>query len=221
MTIDIQLLQKIPFFDSLSITTVEKIAGYCYTSTFIKGEVIQVAGEKCQWVAFIQKGAVSIFRSAMDGREQILQTLGPGMYFNAIPGLNGLGIVRASVRAITPVTLLLIPIEEFRELLRTRADLAFVLVNDLAKRLDNMTDLIEDLSLRSVRGRLARFLLDQADNGKDFEHWTQDEIAARLGTVRDVVGRTLRGFIGRGLLRRENGKLLLVDREKLEEESNN
>lgn len=221
MTIDVQELQIIPYFDSLSPTTVEKLAGLCSTLTYGKGEIIQVVGEKCRWIAFVQKGAVIIFRSAIDGREQILQSLGPGMHFNAVPALNGIGIVRASVRAVTPVSLLLIPVEEFRELLQRRADLAYALVNDMAKRLDNLTDLVEDLSLRSVRGRLARFLIDQADNGKDFEQWTQDEIAARLGTVRDVIGRTLRGFIVRGLLRRENGKLELVDREKLEEESNN
>jgi CRP/FNR family transcriptional regulator len=70
-----------------------------------------------------------------------------------------------------------------------------------------------------VRGRLARFLLEQAEAGAVTRRWTQEEIAAYLGTVRDMVGRTLRAFADAGLVRLERQRIVLLDREGLEAEA--
>jgi CRP/FNR family transcriptional regulator len=71
-----------------------------------------------------------------------------------------------------------------------------------------------------VRARLARFLLTSGDErDAPARHWTQEEIAAHIGTVRDVVGRTLRVFSRSGLIRRERGRLVITDRDGLEEEA--
>jgi CRP/FNR family transcriptional regulator len=78
---------------------------------------------------------------------------------------------------------------------------------------------VEDLSLRSVRGRLARFLLERAEEGEVEREWTQDEIAARLGTVRDVVGRNLRALADAGLIEIRRQRIVLLDREGLEAET--
>jgi CRP/FNR family transcriptional regulator len=120
---------------------------------------------------------------------------------------------------MSTLTLLLIPVERYRMFLQTYPDLTYAILKDFSRRLDHLTNLVEDLSLHSVRGRLARFLLEQADQGEVPALWTQDEIAAHLGTVRDVIGRTLRAFMDNGLVRREGAKLILLDRERLEEEA--
>jgi len=101
------------------------------------------------------------------------------------------------------------------------------LLQDFADRLDHLTILVEDLSLRTVRGRLARFLLEHASTelggtvgeGEVARRWTQDEIAAHLGTVRDTVGRTLRAFVDAGLVRMDRQRIVLLDREGLEAEA--
>jgi CRP/FNR family transcriptional regulator len=69
-----------------------------------------------------------------------------------------------------------------------------------------------------VRARLARFLLSMGQGrAAPARHWTQEEIAAHIGTVRDVVGRTLRLFSHKGLIRRERGRLVITDRDGLEQ----
>lgn len=93
------------------------------------------------------------------------------------------------------------------------------ILEDFAEKLDHLTDLVEDLALRTVRGRLARFLLEQADERGTTTRWTQDDIAARIGTVRDMVGRTLRSFVDAGLIRRDRQRIVLLDREGLEQEA--
>jgi CRP-like cAMP-binding protein len=98
-------------------------------------------------------------------------------------------------------------------------ELALAILQDFAVRLDHLTNLVEDLSLRTVRGRLARFLLEHADEDQVTRHWTQEEVAARLGTVRDMVGRTLRAFVVAGLVRMNRQRIVLLDREGLEAEA--
>ena len=78
-----------------------------------------------------------------------------------------------------------------------------------------LTDLVENLSLRTVRGRLARFLLERAEEDKITQRWTQEAIAAHVGTVRDMVGRTLRAFADAGLLEMDRQRIVLLDREGL------
>ena len=79
-----------------------------------------------------------------------------------------------------------------------------------------MTDLAASLSLYSVRARLAQFLMELAALPETAGGWTQDEIAAHIGTVRDVVGRLLRDFESQGLIRRERQRITLLDRSGLE-----
>jgi len=84
--------------------------------------------------------------------------------------------------------------------------------------LDHLTNPVEDLSLRTVRTRLARFLLAQAEDPQPSHRWTQEEIAVHIGAVREMVGRTLRAFAASGLIRRQRGRVVVVDREGLERE---
>ncbi len=105
-------------------------------------------------------------------------------------------------------------------------ELARVLLEDFARRLDHLTNLVEDLSLRTVRERLARFLLQHAgekaggpDSAGVVHRWSQEEIAAQIGTVREMVARTLRAFADAGLLRIERHRIILLDREGLEAEA--
>lgn len=198
----------------------EAILAYTSMITFPAGQYIQVEGDECCRVGFILKGALRVYRSRPNGREQVMRTMGPGMHFNAIPVIQNKQILLASIQALTPVSLLFISRIDYLSLLQTRAEFGFAMLKDLSLRLEHMTDLVEDLSLRSVRGRLARFLLAQANGTVVSGRWTQDEIAAQLGTVRDVVGRSLRDFMDAGLIRREGPRLLLLSRSKLEEEAN-
>jgi CRP/FNR family transcriptional regulator len=219
MTSLLQIVTQQPLFAQLSQPTLHSLAQCAILRDFGADELVQMEGDPCRWVGFVQTGAARVYRLTLSGREQVLANLGPGMHFNTVPALDENSSLRSAVRALTPLGVLLIPVEEYRRLLQTHPDFSYAVLRDFAKRLDHLTDLVEDLSLRSVRGRLARFLLEQADSGEISGKWTQDEIAAHLGTVRDVIGRTLRGFMDAGLLRREGAKLLLLDRQGLEEEA--
>ena len=219
MSANLNKFPELPFFSNLSHETLAFIEKNSTIQCYSNNEIIQLEGEPCLWAAFVISGSVQVYHLAKEGREQILITLLPGAHFNTVPAVDSNCNHRASARSLGKTKLLTISIEKYRLLLKTRADLAYHVLTDFAHRLDHLTVLVERLSLHSIRGRLASFLIDQADSRDQHNLWTQDEIASHLGTVRDVVGRTLRSFMDAGLIRREGSKFVLLDRAALEEET--
>jgi CRP/FNR family cyclic AMP-dependent transcriptional regulator len=214
-----QALRQIDLFATLSEDAMQRIARVAMRRSYCAGEIILLEGEPCRAAYFVYAGQARAFRNSPSGREQVLMQFGPGDAFNLVPLFREQGRNHASVQAITGVTLVVISRDDLQQLVRETPELALVLLHDLAQRLDHLTDLVESLSLRTVRGRLARFLLDHAEESAVSRHWTQDEMAARLGTVRDMVGRTLRTFADAGLIRMERNHIVLLDREGLESEA--
>jgi CRP-like cAMP-binding protein len=214
----VEALRRILLFASLSDEALARVANVISTRVYAPGETIIFEGDPCRAVYFVTEGQVRVYRLSANGREQVLARLGPGGAFNTVPPFQPHGTNHATVQALTPVTLYVISSDDFCRLVGECPELALALLKDFAGRLDYLTDLVEDLALRTVRGRLARFLLRHAEGGRVTQRWTQEEIAAHLGTVRDVVGRTLRTFADAGLVRMERQRIVLIDREGLEAE---
>lgn len=183
--------------------------------------VIVLEGELCEAAYFIISGNVEVYRMSLQGRQQVLARLGPGQMFNTVPLFQANGRNHASAVARTDVALYTLLKDDFPRAVRDCPDLALVLLQDFAGRLAHLTDLVADLALRSVRGRLARFLLQQADGTTIAQKWTQDEIAAHLGTVRDMIGRSLRALTDERMIRIDRGRIVLLDRAALEAEAQN
>ena len=94
------------------------------------------------------------------------------------------------------------------------------MITALAQRLRKMVELVETLSLRGVRQRLARLLLEEANNSPVFQlEFTNEELAARLGSVRDVISRTLSALQADALIRLTGRRVEMLDREGLEAEA--
>ena len=222
-----QALRRISLFNGFSDGALARVADAAIRRTYTPGEIIIIEGDPCQAAYFVAEGQVRVYRLSPGGREQVLVQLGPGQAFNTVPPFQPRGINHANVEALTPVTLYAIPCDDLHRLVGECPEMALALLRDFAGRLDHLANLVEDLSLRTVRGRLARFLLEHASTdlsgtaeaGTVTQHWTQEEIAVHLGTVRDMVGRTLRAFADAGLVRMDRQRLVLLDREGLEAEA--
>jgi len=213
-------LRKMALFTHLTDATLQQLAEVAIQRKYAPEEIILFEGDPCEAACWVASGVVRIYRLSPEGREQVLVQLGEGQSFNTVPPLRPEGINQASARTLTDTILYLVQKEDYLRLVRTCPDLAYAVLENFAERLEHLTKLVENLALHSVRGRLARFLLDQAeDQGEITRGWTQDEIAAHLGTVRDMVGRALRSFINNGLVRKERNRLVLIDREGLENEA--
>ena len=116
-----------------------------------------------------------------------------------------------AIRAATRATLVAFPREAFRRILTQHPPVARPVLRDLAVRLRRCTVLIEDLSLRTVPERLARLLLERAREAPETRRMTQQEMAMQLGTVREVVARSLAQFEAQGWIHMERGTIEILD----------
>jgi CRP/FNR family transcriptional regulator len=213
------VLSEFSLFAELDDRARQQIAPDVHERTYEPHQVVLFADEPCQGVYLVVRGVVRAQRLSLDGREYVLDYLGPGQVFNLVPALDG-GTSLSTVEALTRATLYFLPCDLFHQVVQQHTEVATAVMARLAGRVRYLSDTVEGLALHTVRTRLARFLLSRAGNGVCHpQRWTQEEIAAHIGTVRDVVGRTLRSLSREGLIRRERGRLVVTDRERLEREA--
>jgi len=214
-------LDQLWLLHGMSENVIQAFNQYARRKNFKTGEAIIWQGDPCEAVFFVLSGEVEIYRLSSGGREQILDRTPTGGCFNLIPALLESGANQANVRTLTDCELLAIAKPDFQKLLVDFPKFTLSVTRFFAERLAHMADLIETLSLYSVRQKLARFLMDQADKVRKEKatRWTQTDIARRLGTVREVLGRALRKLEEEGIVQIDREKILLLDREKLERAS--
>lgn len=221
----VDTLRRVPFFAVLPADELKALAGHCIVRRIARDEILFAEGESCEGLYVVQSGAVKLFKMADTGREQVLVIERAGSTVAELPLFDG-GNFPASAAAVENSTLLFLPKREFLDLCRHNSEVAFAVIRTLAWRFRYMTSLVEELSLKEVSHRLARFLRDRAirsgvrtRRGLEFPlEETNQEIAAAIGTVRDLVSRNLRRFVDRGILRLERRKVIVLDLEELEKQ---
>jgi CRP/FNR family transcriptional regulator len=218
MATSIQALSQLPFFAQLDEQALQRVAALMREQTVAPGQLIVLEGDPCQAVYFVLRGLLRTRRMSLNGREQVLAYLGPGAPANLVSALDGRPNP-ATLDAISAATLCVVSCQDFREILTTHRAVALAVSQYLAAEVRRLSDMVESLALHTVRSRLARFLLEHADSSAPPRQWTQEEIAAHIGTVREMVGRTLRAFADEGLIRRQRGRIVVVDREALRREA--
>ncbi len=219
----VETLRRVPFFGVLPPEELKALASHCVVKRLGKEEMLFAEGDACEGLYVVQSGAVKLFKMADTGREQVLVTERAGSTVGELPLFDG-GALPASAAAIEDSRLLFLPKREFLELCRVNSEVAFAVIRTLAWRFRYMTSLVEELSLKEVSHRLARFLRDRAlqsgvrtRRGVEFPlEETNQEIGAEIGTVRDLVSRNLRRFVDRGIIKMERRKVIVLDMAELE-----
>jgi CRP/FNR family transcriptional regulator len=202
-----------PYFTELHNADLKRLAQSLSERTFEKGQVIFLEEEACQGLYIVRAGSVKIYKVSPEGREQILRYVDAGGSFNEVAVFDG-GSNPANVAALVPTTVWIVPRAPIADLIRRRPEVAQAIIQNLGARLRLMIGLVEDLSFRQVTARLAKLLLETAALQR--HKLSRQQMAARLGTVREVIGRSLKQLESRGLIRVERGRIVIVDRSGLE-----
>lgn len=219
--ITIQELQKFPLFACLDQKTCQALSHRTFEQTLKAGQTLVIEGMPAEFCYFLLSGEVRVIRMSIEGRIQVLARLGAGAPINIVSLLLNKKINQATVETLTPVTVFTLDSGDFLSLIEGYPDFSTMLLQTFAERMTKITDLAAGLSLYTVRARLAQFLIELADLPQTPCGWTQDEIAAHIGTVRDVVGRLLREFEAEGLIKRNRQQIQLLDRKGLTLETEN
>ncbi len=209
-------LANLHFFANVSAESLAKIASVATELSFKKQQIILLEDETDMPVFFVLHGDVRIFRTSPEGREITIATIRAGEPFNIPSAFTPQPSSPANAAAISDATVLTISQLNFRRVVSETPELALTVLCDLSQKLQRMVALTYDLGLRSVRGRLANFLLENANaEGTLAERWTQQQIAAHIGTAREVVSRTLRQFTNTGIISIERHRITILNPDAL------
>ena len=174
--------------------------------TYPKNTVFITEGDSSDSVFVILSGRVKVFISDTEGHEMILDTQGPGEYVGEM-ALDGKPR-SASVMTLETSTFSVIGRDPVREAIRRNPDFALDMISRIIDRARIATNSVKDLALLDVYGRVARLLLNMAQDvdGKLQipDKITQQEIAERVGASRDMVSRIFRDLTAGGYISVEN-----------------
>jgi len=225
MAVEVEHLKSIPYFSSLGSGELEAIRQLVFERWADRGELILLEDEPTQTVYFVVTGVVKAFKTSAEGKEQILCILRPGDSFNDVSVFDG-GPNPVSAIAMSRVRLYGISKTDMETLLREHPGIALNIIKVLAGKVRHFVSLVEDLSFRHVTGRVAKLLLEYATNGSEEgkgksprPRLTQQDMAAMVGTAREVVGRSLKALEEEGAIRMDRHRIAIVNREALEERS--
>ena len=214
-------LSRIALFAALSENELQGLAQRAVERRFAADEMLFWEGEECVGIFLIIRGSVKIFRTSPGGREVMLSIETAPATVAELPLFDG-GTYPASVRAVEPAVALFINKNDFQHFCRQYPDVALKVLAVVGRRLRHLVGLVESMTFGSVTQRLARMLLDASKvAGTDTFDLpaTHQEIASRLGTVREVVSRNLGRFRAQGLIKIQDRQAEIVNREGLQQEA--
>ncbi len=218
MPANANLLLRVSFCAGLPEAAIQALEAIAVPQRRLSGAMLQLEGDAAEAMYVVVTGRVKVSRIGLGGREQVLNVIGAGGHFNTVPMFDG-GPCPANVAALTDLELLALPRVPLLAAVDAHPELARALLREFTGRLRHLVNLVDTLALHTVHGRLAGLLLDQvaaSERGEPTPPLTQAEMATQLGTVREMIGRTLHSFEVLGLIRMEHGAVQLLDRAGLE-----
>lgn len=211
-------------FGGLDEAERKMIARRARSKFYAAGELLFQEGDRCAGLHIVASGRVRIFKSSPSGREQVLAIEGPGSTVAELPVFDG-GDYPASAIAVESTEIVFLPREEFRAFCLERPEVALKVLAAVGGRLRKLVELIEELSFTTVRQRLATQLVRLAKTtgrktaeGIAFELAdSHQEMAHKMGTVRELVSRNLTRLAAEGLLKLDGRHIVVRDLGRLEE----
>jgi len=180
-----------------------------------KGQIIFRDGESCKNYLFIISGIIRVHKTTKDGHEIILYRLRTGQVCEITTTcLLANNKYHAEAVAESPANIILVPKLLFQEALSGIPEFQTYVFSGLEKGVNGLIGLIEDVAFGPMDSRLAIYLLNNV-NAQGFVNSTHHDIAASLGTAREVISRNLKKFEKNNWVKLSRGKILLLDTESL------
>ena len=218
MALDVAEIHSVPLFAGLEETQLRRVQGIARAVEAARRDVLFREGDPAEGIFVLLSGRVKIYKLSPDGKEHILHVVRPGQAF-AEAAVFMPGGYPAYAEALQKSRALLLPKEPFLDLLRQEPSISLNIIATLSRYLKQFADRIEDLSLKDVSARLARWFLATArEKGRDF--WdleiTKGELASQIGTVSETLSRTLRKFQDAGWLQVRGRFVKVLDKGALQ-----
>jgi CRP/FNR family cyclic AMP-dependent transcriptional regulator len=214
MPVNQDSIKGMPYFSGLDVSVLAAVSRHFFEKKAVRGDILVFEGAPADVLFFVVAGVIKVFKTSADGKEQILRIIRPGDTFNDVPVLGGVNL--ASAAAMSAAVLNGIKKKELEALAKEYPQIALNIINVLSQRVQEMIELVEDLSFRNVSGRVAKILLEHTGRGDgENPRLTQQEMAAMIGTAREMVGRSFRNLEEEGAIRIERNRIVIINKDAL------
>jgi CRP/FNR family cyclic AMP-dependent transcriptional regulator len=216
-------LQSTQLFGDLSDAELKALADRSGLRSYEAGATLFTEGEQCAGLYIVIAGRVRIFKTSPTGREQVLTIEGPGTSIAELPVFDG-GPYPASAAAVEKSELLFVPKIGLEAICLEHPQVSLKLLRVVGARLRRLVGIIEELSFTTVRHRLISWLLREAKaQGRDTERGvtfplgsSHQELAAHIGTVRELVSRNFARLQAQSLIEMNGREVTITDTAGLE-----
>jgi CRP/FNR family transcriptional regulator len=224
MDMNIDLLKRCPLFSGMKEEDLKKIITTASSKQIKKKEILFSDGEEAKGFYVILSGKVKLYKVSPEGKEQILHVVSaPDAFAEAALFLEG--NYPAFAEALSDSRLLFFPKRDFMKLIEKNPQLSINMIVSLSFFLKRFASLIEELSLKEVSSRIAKYLIDlslkSSKEGRGFKEVELDlsktQLASKLGTISETLSRTLAKMKAKGIIDVRKNKILILNRETLEE----
>jgi CRP/FNR family transcriptional regulator len=206
-----ELLRGNEYFDTMPVSLLEQICGHMQLREYERGEVFFWEGDPCDGLYVIMEGSAKIYRLSLQGRQYIVRVLQEGDTFAEVPAFDG-GANPVNVEALETCSVWVIDSETLRGLVLAHPQFAQKVLVNFGTMLRGMVRKVSEMAFYQVTHRLARLISElPSDEMGAASLMTQEQMAARLGTVREVVARSLKELERSGAIQVENRRIRIVD----------
>lgn len=221
---DCEALATIPYFRGLKDEIVCSILEYSFLKKLVKGEYLFMADEVCNHLFIIKKGLVEIFQLGDDGKKIVMHHAGAGAMLGDTILFNEEKF-GAYACALESSEILSIDKKSFEKLINTYPEIGIRMLADFGKRIKSLKHFTAEIALNDVKKRIARLILelvrDRSFNGEKAvvitNVPTQDEMAYRIGTVREVLCKGLHKLEKDNIIKVKRGEIVIYNINKLKE----
>jgi len=218
MTTIQKILSESVLFSGLTLDEIKDLEDLAHLKQYQRNEVIFSEGQPAKGLYLIAGGKVKIYKLSTEGREHILHTFNPGDVFAEAAVFSGT-TYPAFAETLIDSEIIFILREELLALIKEKPDLGLKMMGTLSSRLRHFVNIIEDLSLKDVSARLAKYILDlsiKTDSSKTITlDINKSELARRIGTVPETLSRTLKKLNQSKILTIESKEIRITNIEKL------
>ena len=207
-------LRQNPYFNDIAENLRQDIANHMQLREYQRGDMLMWEGDPCDGLYIMEQGSAKIYRLSPQGRQYIVRVLQEGDTFAEVPAFDG-GMNPVNVEALETCRVWVIETEKLRALVLAHPTFAQKVLANFGDMLRGMVRMVSEMAFYQVTHRLARLIYEI--EGQRGPHWTQEQLAARLGTVREVVARSLRELERSGAIRMEERRIHIADPDVLQQ----
>ncbi len=214
----LNMLRAVPVFESMDEAGLREFADLARPRDYQKGEFLCLQGDAWPYLILVQSGQIRAYKESVEGRSLLVTVFQPGELFWGLAFFEEGAPMPARLEAYEASRVWLWNRTRTQPLLCRHGELLWGMCRLMVQRMNYASSIIDGLAFQPVASRLARLLLEQYPAGQEpvGRNLTLDEMAARIGSTREMVCRILNRFAAQGAIQITRTEFVFQDREVLE-----